>query len=228
MALPPSQMPNVRLYLDTADPTQWKDWLSTGIFYGVTSNPLLLERAGEQCSVNNLTRLAQYAFELGAKEVQMQTWGATEEELVATGNSLASIDSRIVVKVPITRVGTAAAARLAAQSVRFTMTAVYDRQQVLIAAALGAEYVAPYLGRINDLGREGREELAAMQRSLDGIQSSTRILTASIRQVEDLAYLSAAGLDTFTFSTAIAQALFDVPSTIQATSDFERAAAQMQ
>lgn len=226
MALSPSS--HVRLYLDTADPNHWTDWFPTGIFYGVTSNPLLLERAGQICSVKNLTRLAHHAFELGAQEVQMQTWGATEEELVATGKALAAIDPRIVVKVPITRIGTTAAARLAADGVRITMTAVYARQQVLIAAALGAEYVAPYLGRINDLGLDGREELAAMQRSLNGIQSSTRILTASIRQVEDLAYLSSQGLDTFTFSTAIAQALFDVPSTVQATADFERAAIQMR
>ncbi|MGB3494873.1 MAG: transaldolase family protein [Elainellaceae cyanobacterium] len=227
MAPLPSSPPHLRLYLDTADPDRWADWLPTGIFYGVTSNPLLLERAGQQCSVENLTGLAHRAFQLGAQEVQMQTWGATEDDLVITGQHLAAIDNRIVVKVPITRTGTAAAARLAAQGIRITMTAVYARQQVLIAAALGAEYVAPYLGRINDMGLDGREELSAMQRSLDGIQSSTRILTASIRHVEDLAYLSAEGLDTFTFSVAIAEALFDVPATLEATASFEQSALRM-
>lgn len=224
----PSSLPHLRLYLDTANPSDWDTWMPTGIFYGVTSNPLLLERAGETCSVANLKRLAHHAFKLGAQEVQMQTWGATDDELVSTGKQLAAIDSRIVVKVPITHTGTTAATRLAAEGARITMTAIYARQQVLVAAALGAEYVAPYLGRINDLGLNGRDELTAMQRILDGVRSSTRILTASIRHVEDLAYLAAQGLDTFTFSTAIAQALFDNPSTLEATADFERAAMEMK
>lgn len=87
--------------------------------------------------------------------------------------------------------------------------------------------MAPYLGRITDQGGNGRDELVAMQRSLDGVSSETRILTASIRQVEDLSFLSAQGLNTFTFSAAIAAALFEVPATQQATQEFEQAAKRL-
>lgn len=218
----------LRLYLDTADVQDWEAWLPTGLFYGITSNPLLLERASVRCSLPMLTQLAQQAFSLGVKEVQMQTWGASVEALVSTGRAIASIDPRMVVKVPITKLGTEAASQLIAEGVPVTLTAAYTHHQAIIAAALGAAYIAPYLGRINDQGRKGRDELVAMQRSLDGVHSSTRILTASIRHVEDIAYLSAHGLNTFTFSAAIAAALFDVPSTQQATEDFENAARRMK
>jgi transaldolase len=217
----------LRLFLDTADVNQWKEWLPTGLFYGITSNPLLLEQAGGRCSLPILIDLAQHAFSLGMKEMQMQTWGNSVDALVATGRAIAAIDPRVVVKVPITKMGTEAAAQLIALGARVTLTAAYTHHQALIAAALGAEYIAPYLGRMTDQGLNGRDELVAMQRSLNGVHSSTRILTASIRQVEDLAYLSAQGLNTFTFSAAIAAALFDVPSTQQATQDFESAARRM-
>ncbi|MEA5466175.1 transaldolase family protein [Leptothoe sp. PORK10 BA2] len=218
---------NLRLYLDTADVTAWETWLPVGIFYGVTSNPLLLERAHLPCTVESLTQLASKAFELGAKEVQLQTWGDTKQTLVGTGKALAAIDPRVVVKVPITQLGTEAAAALIAAGVRVTLTAVYGVPQILIAAALGADYAAPYLGRINDAGGNGREDLAQMQRALDGVQSSTRILTASIRDVEDMAYLATQGLDTFTFSPQIAEALFSNRQTAAATAAFEGAAKTM-
>ena len=214
----------LRLYLDTADTTAWDTWLPVGIFYGVTCNPLLLERAKVPCTVESLAQLATKAFDLGAKEVHLQTWGDTQLSLVKTGRALARIDQRVVVKVPITRLGTTAAAVLVAEGIRVTMTAVYEVPQVLVAAALGAEYAAPYLGRITDGERNGRETLAQMQQALDGVQSSTRILTASIRDVEDIAYLATQGLDTFTFSPPIAEALFSSEQTAIATAAFEAAA----
>ncbi len=225
--LPEPNTSRIRLFLDTADTTQWQNWLPTGLFYGVTTNPLLLERSQVTCSVEKLKDLARQAFNLGAKEVQLQTWGTSVDALVKTGKLLAAISPHIVVKVPITRIGAEAASQLIAQGIRITLTGVYAVHQVLIAAALGADYAAPYLGRINDLGRNGRDDLVAMQREIAGVGSATRILVASIRSVDDIAFLATQGLDTFTFSPAIAQAFFDVTATNQAASDFEQAARHM-
>jgi transaldolase len=233
-ALPELNTPKIRLFLDTADTTQWQNWLPTGLFYGVTTNPLLLEKAQVTCSVEQLKEIARQAFNLGAKEVQLQTWGTSVDALVKTGELLAAIDDRVVVKIPITKVGTEAASRLIAQGIRITLTGVYAVHQVLIAAALGANYAAPYLGRINDLGGNGRDDLVAMQRAIPsesfanaGVGSTTRILVASIRSVDDIAFLATQGLDTFTFSSAIATAFFDVTATNQAATDFEQAARRM-
>lgn len=225
--LPELSTPRIRLFLDTANTSQWQNWLPTGLFYGVTTNPLLLERAQVTCSVEQLKDLARQGFELGAQEVQLQTWGTSVEALVKTGKLLAAIDDRVVVKVPITQVGTEAASRLIADGIRITLTGVYAVHQILIAAALGADYVAPYLGRISDLGRNGRDDLVAMQREIVGVGSATRILVASIRSVDDIVFLATQGLDTFTFQEAIAKALFDVTGTNQAAAEFEQAARRM-
>jgi transaldolase len=225
--LPEPNIPKIRLFLDSADTSQWQNWLPTGLFYGVTTNPLLLERAQVTCSIEQLKELARQGLELGAQEVQLQTWGTSVEALVKTGKLLAAIDDRVVVKVPITQVGTEAASRLIAEGIQITLTGVYAVHQVLIAAALGADYAAPYLGRINDLGRNGRDDLVAMQREIVGVGSTTRILVASIRSVDDIAFLATQGLDTFTFQEAIAKALFDVTATNQAAAEFEQAAHRM-
>ncbi|MBE9060007.1 transaldolase family protein [cf. Phormidesmis sp. LEGE 11477] len=217
-------LPNLRLFLDTADTAAWEKWLPTGMFYGVTCNPLLLERAGVECEPSALKSIAQKAFDLGMQEVHLQAWGDSVPALLNIGNLLSSFDKRIVVKLPATQPGTTAAKMLIRSGIPVTLTAVYSIHQVLIAAAIGASYVAPYLGRIDDLGRDGFAEVATMQQVLKGVGSTTRVLTASIRNVEDIPELAERGVDTFTFSDAIAQAFFDVPETIAATADFERAA----
>ena len=218
---------HIRFFLDTAEVKDWEAWLPTGLFYGVTTNPLLLERAQVACTVDSLARLVEKALDLGVSEVQVQTWGETVEMLIQRGQALAGLNPAVVVKVPITQVGTAAAAKLVQAGVRVTLTGIYAVHQVLIGAAIGAEYVAPYLGRINDSGHDGRQMVAQMQQALKGVQSQTRVLTASIRDVADIAELATADVDTFTFSSAIAAQFFQVPATLTAVADFERAATAM-
>jgi transaldolase len=221
-----SATPSLRLMLDCADDRQWEAWLPLGMFYGVTTNPLLLERANVPCQAEALRVLANRALDYGVHEIQLQAWGGAVDRYVSTGHRLAEIDRRVVVKVPATKIGTAAAVQLIRAGVRVTMTSIYTVPQVLIAAAIGAEYAAPYLGRIHDSGRNGCEDLGMMQRSLTGVNSSLRLLVASIRRAEDIAVLAAQGLNTFTVSVAIADQLFDVSATLKATEAFEAATKQ--
>ncbi len=213
--------------LDCADERQWEEWLPLGIFYGVTTNPLLLESAKVTCEIETLRGLAKRALDYGVQEIQLQTWGGAVDRYVSIGQRLADIDPRVVVKVPATKVGTAAAVQLIRAGVRVTMTGIYAVPQVLIAAAIGAEYAAPYLGRIHDSGRNGCEDVGLMQRSLTGVNSTLRLLVASIRRAEDMSVLAEQGLNTFTVSVAIAEQLFDVPATLKATEAFEAAAQRL-
>jgi transaldolase len=92
---------------------------------------------------------------------------------------------------------------------------------MLIASALGADYAAPYLGRIGDAGRDGHAEVIAMQRAIEGLGSTTRVLVASVRETRDLSRLAAAGLHTFTLSAGLLSALFEQPETLAAARQFE-------
>jgi transaldolase len=213
----------LQLLLDCADPAAWRNWLPSGLFHGVTTNPTLLRRAGQPCTLSHLEALAHQALSLGAQEVHLQTWGDDPEAATARGLALAQIDpTRVLVKVPVTREGAETARRLIAEGVGVTFTACYEVHQVLIAAALGARYIAPYLGRISDGGRDGQATLIAMQRCLAGIGSATRLLVASIRSPEDLSPLATAGMDTFTLGPELAAALFGSEATAAAAAQFEQ------
>lgn len=213
----------LHLLLDSADPAEWSRWLPSGLFQGVTTNPTLLRRAGQPCTLPHLEVLAAAALAHGVREIHLQTWGPDVTTATSRGLALAGMDpGRVLVKVPVTREGAETARRLIAEGVAVTFTACYAVPQVLVAAALGARYIAPYLGRISDGGQDGPAILQEMQRCLEGLQSSTRLLVASLRSANDLPGLAAAGIDTFTLAPAIAAELFSCVATAAAAEQFER------
>lgn len=216
----------LRLLLDSADQAAWREWLGSGLFHGITTNPTLLGRAGMACEFSRLEDLARAALDLGAHEIQLQAWGSTAGALADCGRQLAAPGpDRILVKLPMTRSGVDAAKRLLDEHLRVTFTACYEVSQVVMAAALGVDYIAAYLGRLNDAGRDGFAEVAAMQCALDKLGSSTRLLVASLREAADLGRLATLGLRTFTLSPAVAAAVFANADTDAAVAQFERDAA---
>lgn len=182
--------------VDSAKPELWRKYAPTGLFFGVTTNPVILEKDGQACTLDNLKRLSDACFDAGYDELQVQTWGPDARTMAAVGEELALIDPRIVVKVPVTLAGLEAASALIRCNINVTMTGVYAPHQVLSAVAAGAMYAAPYLGRMNDNGRPGRQHCVEMQQIIGAQKSELRLLVASIRSAEDMTYLASRGCDT--------------------------------
>jgi len=214
----------LRLYVDSAEEKDWQHYLPTGIFYGVTTNPKLLNQTGIGFTIDRLAKLAQTAFELGANEIHLQAWGCEMEQMLKIARELARIDQRVMVKVPITPAGILCARKLITEGSNVTMTAVHSAQQVLIAIALGASYAAPYLGRMTDGGLNGIEEVTSMRRIVAAMDSPLRLLVASIRQTAYLKTLAERGLNTFTLLPKIIDDLLENELTRQAVISFEEAA----
>ena len=217
-----------RFFLDTADEREWEELLCTGMFHGVTTNPTLLQQADQPCTVDNLHRMAFTALK-SVDEFMCQTWGSTVEELYERGMALsAPARDRIVVKVPVTFLGVQAASKLIQAGCRVCLTACFDHKQALVAVSIGAEYIAPYLGRMNDAGKNGMKECSDMMEIVHGMQGETRILVASLRNVEMISQLALSELDTFTMSPKVARELLCVePLTDKVAAAFEKAAAHV-
>jgi transaldolase len=211
----------LKLLVDTADVSVWERLLPSGVFYGVTTNPKLINQAGLPCTLETLHNLARSAFALGANEIHLQVWGADSFEMLDRGRALAAIDPRVRVKVPGTRLGFPCARTLANEGANVTLTALYAAQQTLAAIALGAAYAVPYLGRMNDAGMDGLAEVFAMQDIVDKFPTRTRILVASLRQLSDVVTLARYGVGVYALLPPLAEALLDHPLSIQAAADFE-------
>lgn len=223
-AFTPAFRGNARLFLDSADMAEWDSLLPTGVFYGVTTNPSLLERCNQPCTVENLNRLARKALTV-SHEFFCQAWGTSADEIYDNGFKLSLPDrDRIVIKVPITKMGVEACHRLHQSGVKVCLTACYNKEQALVAAGVGANYVAPHLDRMNAAGREGFEECKQMIKIMDGLGSDTRVLLASIRNTECMSLLAAEGFDSFAMPGDVAEQLFVEPLTDARAEEFQGAA----
>jgi transaldolase len=212
----------LRFLIDSADVSDWAELWPLGLFHGITTNPTLLRRAELPCTIDTLAGLVDRSLSLGCQELHLQAWGVGPEQLLSHAQALHALaPGHIVIKLPLTEGGLRSAALLVASGVRVTLTACYSSSQVLAAAGLGATYVAPYLGRISDTGADGRSEVIRMKRCLDGVGTSTRLLVASIRSIEDILTLAPLGVDTYTLSPSLARKLWTHPSTEEAVAHFE-------
>ena len=106
-----------------------------------------------------------------------QAWGGTVESYVTSGLALAAKDpERMVIKVPVNAEGVQAASKLQTQGIRICLTACYASHQALVAGSAGVEYLAPYLGRMTDSGKDGMDEIERMQAIVEGLGCTTRKL----------------------------------------------------
>jgi transaldolase len=209
----------MRIYIDSADLSEIKEALATGYVYGVTTNPTLLRRAGVRAS--EVPELARQAVAQGAKELHLQTYAADTEGIIREGTELARLDpERVVVKIPAVPEGYAAAARLAASGLRITMTAVYTVRQTILADAVGAQYIAVYLGRMRDQGLDALELVGQMQRALDVQGSQLEILAASVRAPEEIESLALLGVATATLPWKVLSHILDSAATDAAARTF--------
>lgn len=214
----------MHLYLDSADIGDLDRVLPSPLVYGVTTNPTLMKRASLGWS--DLPGFVRHVEALGARALHVQVRSDDTPGMLSDARAYLALGEgvRIIVKLPATRAGFAAATALAAEGVDVTMTAVYEPEQALWSVLAGARYAAPYLGRLDDAGRDGRAVVQAMQdvvdrygRRADG--TDLRLLVASIRTRQDFVDLLRLGVGAVTVPVS----LFEELSEHEATRAAERA-----
>ena len=205
------------LYLDTADRTELEPLLAPGLFRGVTTNPLILAKSGLRLA--DVPGLVAWLVAHDAEEIFVQTTLGSADSIEAEGHELRRLDRRVVVKVPATFEGLSAVRRLSDAGVPTLVTAVHNPRQALLAAAAGARWIAPYLGRISEAGRDGFEAVAQMVQVLS--QTPTRTLVASVRSAGDIVRLAADEATAVTLAASVARDLFVEPLTDVAVAQFD-------
>lgn len=211
----------MKLYLDTADRDTAETLLATGLFAGMTTNPTILQRAS--LGVADIPDIYAWSTGAGAAAVFFQAWGRDTATLLERGRSLRALGDEVVVKLVASKAGTAACAQLSAEGIPTLLTAVYDPAQAVVAAAVEATYIAPYLRRMSAAGRDGLADVITMHRVLSATGSDTRVLVASIPDVSSIVALAAQGIDRFTVTPSIAEEFFTDELTADAVETFESA-----
>jgi transaldolase len=214
---------SIHLYLDSADLSALRPYLALPMVYGVTTNPTLQREAGLRES--ELEEFVNNALDLGAQAVQVQVKHPDAAGMIADAKQFVSWaePGRVIPKIPVTSEGLKAAAHMKAEGASCTMTAVYQPEQVIWALLAGAHYAAPYLGRLNDAGRDGLAVIAEMQGLLRRYQDEQRyfrLLVASVRTRQDFQELLALGVGAITVRPSLFAELLDDAGTLRAEQAF--------
>ena len=151
----------MKFFIDTADLDEIRYTLGWGCLAGVTTNPSLYAKTGGKLAdfEPHMVKIAQVCEGL---PVSAESTATTTEAMVSEGRRLCALAPKIVVKLPICAEALAATHTLAAEGVRVNMTLVFSAPQALLAANAGARYVSPFVGRFDDIGEDGIEQLSTV------------------------------------------------------------------
>jgi transaldolase len=210
-----------RLFLDSADTGHWAQAQVAGWTRRVTCNPLLIDAAGLPVTLETAQLLARRADELELDELHLQAWPDEHGRWEPRAAALAALSPRVVVKLPAIGEALRAIPSLKARGTRVLVTAVSNPLQGLWAAELGADYVAPYIGRLAEAGRDPYgllEALLALQR-----RGGPTVLAASVRDLDTLGRLVALGVGAVTLRHALLSSACADPATQEAVTQFEAA-----
>ena len=197
----------MRLFLDTADYDEIETAVGWGVLSGVTTNPTLIARAGQDHETQ-VKRICELVGDVSAETVTER-----KDELVVEGRRLASWHKNVIVKVASTPDGLAAGKVLAGEGIRINVTLCFTVNQALLAAEIGAYIISPFVGRIDDIGEDG---IAVVRGIVDAYRQQsikTKVLAASLRHPMHVTQSALAGADIATMPYKVLEQTYKHPLT---------------
>jgi transaldolase len=187
----------MKFFIDTANVKEIREAVSLGVVDGVTTNPSLIAKEGRDFKQVIAEICSIVDGPISAEAVSLKA-----DEMVAEGEALAKIHKNIVVKLPMTKDGLKATKVLAGKGIKVNMTLVFSPSQALLAAKVGAAYVSPFVGRLDDISHYGMDLVTQIITIFDNYGFDTEVIVASVRNplhVVDAA-LAGAHIATIPFS----------------------------
>ena len=198
----------MKLFLDTANLDEIRSMWAVGILDGVTTNPTLVAKEGRV-----FEDVLQEVCAVGVPSVSAEVVATDKEGMLKEGRYLASLHPSIYVKCPMTPAGLAATKVLASEGIRVNMTLVFSANQALLAAKVGAMYVSPFIGRLDDAGEDGMALIRDIVQIYRNYHFPTQVLAASIRHPVHVLDAAKAGADIATLPFAVMDKLAHHPLT---------------
>lgn len=166
----------MKFFIDTANIEEIKTASDWGLLDGVTTNPTLVSREGRAFEELILEICETVDVPISAEAVSH-----TAEDLIAEAEKLAKMHKNIVVKIPMTMEGMKAVKAVSSEGIHTNVTLVFSPMQALLAAKAGATYVSPFVGRLDDISRDGMELVHQILSIYDNYDMNTEVIVASVR-----------------------------------------------
>jgi transaldolase len=198
----------MKFFIDTANIDEIKKAWELGVIDGVTTNPSLMAREGKD-PVETFRAICNIVD----GPVSAEVVGVNADEMVREAKILAKIHKNIVVKIPMIEEGLRAVKKLSKLGIRTNVTLIFSSTQALLAAKAGANYVSPFVGRLDDIGHVGMELVGEIIDIYENYMFNTEIIVASIRHPLHVVDAARMGADIATIPYSVISQLIKHPLT---------------
>jgi len=202
----------MKFFIDTANLDQVREAQDLGVLDGVTTNPSLMAKEGITGRENILKHYVTIC-NLVNGDVSAEVIATDFDGMIEEGEELANLHEQIVVKLPMIKDGVKAAKYFNDKGVKINLTLVFSVGQALLAAKVGATYVSPFIGRLDDVSTDGLGLIAEIRLIYDTYGFETQILAASIRHTMHIIDCAKLGADVMTGPLSSIEGLFKHPLT---------------
>jgi len=199
----------MKFFLDTADIAEIRDLGATGLVDGITTNPSLVAKSGRQ-----FVDVVKEICSVIPGPVSAEVTAKDHATMLAEGRKLAKIAGNVVVKVPLTPDGLKTCKKLREDGTRVNVTLCFSPAQAILAAKAGANYISPFIGRLDDVGVDGMALIADIVQIYDAYpEFETEVLVASVRHPMHVVDAAKLGADIATMPPSILRQMFNHPLT---------------
>ena len=202
----------MKFFIDTANLAEIQEAYDFGVLDGVTTNPSLMAKEGIS-GKNNVLKHYKAICDIVDGDVSAEVIATDFEGMIREGEELADLDEKIVVKIPMIRDGIKAIKYFSSKGIKTNCTLVFSVGQALIAAKVGATYVSPFIGRLDDVSTDGLTLIEDIRTIFDNYGFDTEILAASIRNPIHIIKCAEIGADVMTGPLSAILALLKHPLT---------------
>ena len=198
----------MKIFLDTANLDSIRKFNDMGLLDGITTNPSLLAKEGgdPKSAMEEITKIIQ-------GDVSLEVLSTEYEGMVEEGKKLRQYGEHVVVKVPMTPDGLRACKTLSLQGIPVNVTLIFSPNQAVLAAKSGAKYVSPFIGRLDDIGKDGMLLIKEIKEIFSNYSFKTQILVASVRHPMHVVDAGKIGADVVTLPPSVLDKMLKHPLT---------------
>jgi len=198
----------MKIFLDSADVNEIKTHQISGFVDGVTTNPSLIAKSNR-----NIVETIAEICALVDGPVSAEVTATDFETMLIEGKKLAAIAPNIAVKVPLTEAGLQTCRVLADSGTKVNVTLCFTAGQALLAAKAGASFISPFVGRLDDIGKDGMSLIEDICTIYANFDFDTEVLVASVRSTQHVVDAAIMGADVVTIPPKILSSLYKHPLT---------------
>jgi transaldolase len=198
----------MKIFIDTANVLEIREAAALGVIDGVTTNPTLMAKENKP-ALDVLKEICG----LIAGPVSAEVIGLDAQSMISEARDLAKVAKNIVIKIPLTKEGLKAVKVLSQENIRTNVTLCFSPTQALLAAKCGADYISPFIGRLDDISHEGMDLIKNIKSIYRNYGFKTQIIVASVRNPVHVVDAALAGSDIATIPFSVIEQLIKHPLT---------------